>query len=165
MPTSTTVIRDLSFDIRSYLARNQQWAIIGAPGGQGPWQVNAGILLLNYAHPATGEIVTAWQRAFDEQMPDSRLLGLPDWPDGVPNDQSMLHGIMHGRPDHATVQKVEPLSFLGASSSTFIRQVLRIHGDFAARVRTAQADVAAALKLADLAGSRDQTDQDNQSTA
>jgi hypothetical protein len=140
---------DLAFDIHAYLEQNKHWAVIGAPGGEGAWQVNAGILLLNFGHPATLEIVNAWQKAFDETMPDSLLLGLPDWADDVPNDQTMLHQIMYHRPDHAEVQKVEPLSFLGASSSTFIRQVLRFHGDFAARINTARTDAASALARID----------------
>jgi len=142
---------DLAFDIRSYLRKTK----VGAhwrPGGEGAWQANAGILLLNFKHPATLEIVDAWQKAFDETMPDSRLLGLSDWADDVPNDQSMLHQIMYYRSDHAEIQKLEPLSFLGASTSSFIRQVSAIHGDFDERINTARNDVAGALARVDAIG-------------
>jgi hypothetical protein len=60
----------------------------------------------------------------------------------------MLHEIMYYRPDHLEIQKLEPLSFLGASTSSFIRQVLRIHGHFDERINTARNDVAGALARA-----------------
>lgn len=141
-------VYDLNFDITAYLAQNERWSVIGAPGGAGRWQANAGILFFNLSRPAALEVVAEWRRLFEEAYPGDRLHGLSDWPEGMPDDQSLLHRLMHERSDHEDVLKLEPLTFFGGSSSSFIRQVLRIHGDFERRCESAQQDVSAALAQA-----------------
>lgn len=137
---------DLQFDLRRYLSDSAYYGMMGPNAGGERWQANSGVMLLNCADRRTREVVADWNRLFDALMPEDRLQGLPEWPQGVPDDQSMLHAIMQQRPDNTEILKLEPISFIGAPSASFIRQVLRIHGDMLQRCQIAEQGVAEALR-------------------
>lgn len=132
---------DMNFDLRGYLAQNDQFAVIGARGGDAPWNINSGILLFNFRHSAAREIVSAWEDTFLREMPNDRLRAMPEWIEPCPNDQGMLHSVLAARNDHAAVVKMETFDLIGWTSSRLFAHAMRIEGSFERRCEQAMRGV------------------------
>lgn len=132
-------VADLGFDLKGYLSDKNQLAIIGAPGGRpGWWAMNAGVLLINLAHSVGRSIVLTWSNCFEE-IGDDRLRAAKSW-DDIPNDQGLLHRALQRTPgaEQATLLQRGVLNYLEGS---FIKQVLRTHGNLEQRIALLKAQV------------------------
>ena len=119
-------VADLDFDLEKYLSDKSGFAIIAAPGGRpGWWAMNAGVFLINFAHPVGQSIVRTWSSCFDE-ITEDQLREARSW-DRSPNDQGLLHKALQRLPEaeHVTLLQRGILNYLEGS---FIKQVLRTHG-------------------------------------
>jgi hypothetical protein len=137
-------VADLNFDLSKYLTDKSDIALIAAPGGQPIWwDVNAGVLFFNFAHPLGHAIVREWHTAFGA-ITDHQLQAMIKW--SLPNDQSLLHEALR------TVQNVEnhividraapPLINYGGR---FIKQILRVAGSLEEREGRLCAEVSRVL--------------------
>lgn len=130
------LISDLDFDLRAYLADKQDYALIAAPGkDDGPWwDVNAGVFLLNLAHPMGKLIVRRWSAQF-ASLSDEDLKAGVEWHQ-IANDQGMLHMLLQGIENaraHVLVTGERPW-LLNGLEGRFIRQVMRSRGGMPERV-------------------------------
>jgi hypothetical protein len=120
-------VRNVSFDIRTYLAECADHSMIFAKmASLRLWDVNDGIFLANCAHPDTQEIVVAWKQRAEEVSEDS-LRAAPNWYDNhVPGDQSLLQDVLRRDDERLTAHiRYEPISFMNAPTSNVFCQLLR----------------------------------------
>jgi ElaB/YqjD/DUF883 family membrane-anchored ribosome-binding protein len=109
------------FDIHGYLKPHAGTAMIHPPGGgKGPWDVNAGVFLWNFAHPATREVARRWIAAF-MQVTDQQLRNAAD-PQFLLSDQTMLHKVLRDAPELAANVFMEAHEAIGYPHSRLIRQ-------------------------------------------
>ncbi|KKC27028.1 hypothetical protein WP12_05670 [Sphingomonas sp. SRS2] len=118
-------IQDLDFDLPAYLADKQDRAAIFATSGVTgePWDVNAGVALINLGHPLGRELVAQWAAGFAGHSDDDLRAG-DEWFGGG-NDQDLLHQILQRDSAIAGAVLVEQMSFLNGPHARFIRQQLR----------------------------------------
>ena len=117
-------VADLGFDLAAYLAARAQHGMVHPPGaGQGPWDVNSGVFLWNFAHAATRETAQRWIASFDA-IPDSALRAAPEW-DDVDNDQLLLQRIFQTDAGLLAAVHQEDPSLIGYQQSRFIKQFVR----------------------------------------
>jgi hypothetical protein len=110
-----------SFDIRGFLKRHADSAMIHPPGGgKGGWDVNAGVFLWNFAQPATREVARRWIAAFG-QVTDQQLRNAAD-PAFLLSDQTMLHTVLRDAPELAARVVMEAHDAIGYPHSRLIRQ-------------------------------------------
>jgi len=140
-------IADLNFDAAAYLADKINIAFIAESGG-GPaapwWNVNAGVFLINFAHPVAHSIVHSWSSAF-ETITDQQLVDAIVW-DQLPNDQSMLHASLRTIPEAHSYTLVER-GLINYAAGSFIKQYLRASGNFDDRVEKLREDTDEALAV------------------
>ena len=140
-------IADLDFDLKSYVSDKADIAFVVAPAKPAHWwDVNAGVFLINFAHPVAHEIVHGWFRHFNA-ISDARLQAAKSWGQ-VPDDQVMLHQVLKSIPgaEAATSLQHSPNRLLNYRDGIFIRQVLRAYGGFEGRVAHLKAEVQRVLK-------------------
>ena len=107
--------------------------------------MNAGALLLNLATPRGRSIIEKWDAAFHALVGLERLSAADQpWPPGLPDDQNLLHGVLAAEDSESILEKA-PFSLIGATTSTFVRQVLRQVGSLEQRCQLAYHDVADVL--------------------
>jgi hypothetical protein len=140
---------DLTFDLKSYLSRNQHYALIGTQCQADQRLPNSGILLINFADLRSREIVFAWQRFLNVIYPGGALPPSSEWPEDVHNDQSMLHCVLEQRGDVEQAVRFESPRLIGDMDAIFLRQVLRRFGDFDWLREEATTGVAVALMMAE----------------
>lgn len=117
-------VADLRFDIAGYLARHAQAAMIGPPGaGRGPWDVNSGVFLWNFAREEARIAAARWIALFDA-IPDEALRAAPAW-DDVENDQRLLHRVLRDDPALTAGVVMESDQVMGYQHSRFIKQFVR----------------------------------------
>jgi len=118
-------IQDLDFDLTAYLAAKQDRAAIFATSGVTgePWDVNAGVALINLGHPLGRELVAQWAVGFAAHD-DETLREASEWM-GPGNDQDLLHQILRRDAAIAEAVLVEPMAFINGPHASFIRQQLR----------------------------------------
>jgi hypothetical protein len=136
-------IADLDFDLRHYLSDKEDIALIAADAGTGPhwWNVNAGVFLLNLAHPLGRAITREWYDTFSGITEDA-LRELEDWSKG-PQDQFLLHQVLRSMPyaeKHTIVERVAP-RLINYRNGRFIKQILRAQGSFEERVEALRLEV------------------------
>jgi len=141
-----------SFDIRSFLRKRISHSLIAAPGGDQKWNINAGILMFNFACGFARSVIMKWNDRFQQEVGHEVLISAEKpWQEGIRNDQELLHQVlMDENLEHELL--VVPLQEIGAPSSTAIRQLLRTKGDLAVRHAIAEADVDDILSRHRLAG-------------
>lgn len=152
------LIVDNSFDLRAWLEDKHDKALIIARGGpDGPWwNVNAGVFLINFGHPLGRKIATEWQHAF-YKISDEELRSATEW-SSVADDQTLLWGVlsaMEGLENETLVlQHPHVINYDGS----FIKQILRVAGDFDRRVILAEREVARVLATNELSYIEQRTD-------
>lgn len=117
-------VKDLSFDLRAYLAdKAQHSAIMATISGETiPWHINSGVLFFNLQHPMGIALIKEWKRRFlavsDEELGQVQSV----W-DGV-NDQTMLYESLDQNIElRENVLFVDPELF-NHHGGRFIRQLL-----------------------------------------
>jgi len=121
-------IYDLSFHIRDFLAGPDIRPIMGARGGDQAWNVNAGILLMDYGNEAVRKVIQAWFDRYHATQGQDR------------DDQALLHHVL-AQEDASQLLGVLPFDLIGHEESRWIRHLLRHFGDFEKRLKRARADV------------------------
>jgi SAM-dependent methyltransferase len=136
-------INDLDFDLAGYLADKQEKAAILATSGVTGehWDINSGVVLVNFGHPQGRRLVERWRRDF-LALPDDWLRQTTQWPRGGNDDQDLIHQILKSDPAIADAVLVESLDFMNSRHARFIRQHLRAQtGDIDTRIRSIAAEV------------------------
>lgn len=129
------VIRQLDFDLRRYLGKRQQHALIAAPGGEGDWNVNAGVFFLNLDDARGRAIAQRWIDAVDRAVPLEMLEATAEpWgrlPDGreFPDDQHLLQMILMTDDELRGGLLMEREPIFNYGNGRFIRQFVRATGD------------------------------------
>jgi hypothetical protein len=138
-----TFIADLDFDLRNYLKDKTHFGMIASRARpiSSWWKVNAGVLLLNLAHPTGRAIVSRWNSLFD-LITDDQLRKAEVWGD-VTNEQGLLWEALQSIPDAEkhTFLDDQKAPILNYSNARFIRQVLRAVGTPSERFDRIKADV------------------------
>jgi hypothetical protein len=137
-------VHDLDFDLVGLLAAQADRAAIVATAGvtDNRWDVNAGVVLVNFGHPLGRRLVESWRDRF-ANLSDELLRAADTWLHGD-NDQDLLHRLLAEQADVADAVLVVDRALMNSRHARFIRQHLRAEtGDFAARVRAIAAEVAA----------------------
>jgi hypothetical protein len=117
-------VAEIGFDIHGYLARHAGTGMIHPPGrGEGRWDVNAGVFLWNFGHPAAQEAARRWVAAFDA-IPENALNDAANW-DDVPNDQVLLQSLLREDPALQAAVHLEDPALIGYQQSRFIKQYVR----------------------------------------
>lgn len=143
-------IASFDFDIRNFLTTHQHRSLLGAPGGEQHWNVNAGILMLNLGRITGKRIVTRWLEKFTTEIGEQRLRSAEaPWQAGIKDDQALLHEVLSTEDFDTEVERFS-LDFIGHPASRFIRQLLRQYGSFEARLERARLDTTAIMAQAPL---------------
>lgn len=129
-------VKDLSFDLRAYLAdKGRHSAIMATISGETiPWHINSGVLFFNFQHPLSIALVREWKRRFME-ISDDELGRVQSVWDSV-NDQTMLYESLDRNIElRESVLFVEPQLF-NHHEGRFIRQLLNsLDGDINSRTK------------------------------
>lgn len=139
------VIDDQDFDLRAYTQDKSQFAAVLSYNGEAHWwQVNSGVMILNFAHPWTGQLVT---KLFDLFLSycQPHLGNAKSWED-LPHDQWLLSYLLIENEGRARRNIfLEAADFLNCGSLSerppslqrpFVRHVLQPHGSVAERTDT-----------------------------
>lgn len=118
-------IQDLGFDLAAYLADKGDRAAVFAESGvtSNPWDVNAGVAMINLGHPLGRALVEQWAAGFAAHSDDALRAG-DVWLDHG-NDQDLLHQILRHDRAIADAVLIEQISFINGPYARFIRQQLR----------------------------------------
>lgn len=137
-------VHDLEFDLVGLLAAHADRAAIVATAGvtDNRWDVNAGVVVVNFGHPLGRRLVEGWRDRF-AGLSDDLLRAADTWLHGD-NDQDLLHRLLAEEADVADAVLVVDRALMNSRHARFIRQHLRAEtDDFATRVRAIAAEVAA----------------------
>lgn len=140
-------IADFSFDLAALLYEHGDKGFMATPSGASdhPWDVNAGVFLLNLSHPTGLAILRRWKAAYEE-ADDAKLRACSAWNMGL-DDQQMLHVILSELPrfDESCVRL--PWALINSPDASFIRQHLRaMHDDMPTRLAAIERDVFALME-------------------
>lgn len=147
-------VKDLSFDLRAYLAdKAQHSAIMATISGETiPWHINSGVLFFNLEHPLGTALIKEWKRRF-LAVSDDELGQVQSVWDGV-NDQTMLYESLDQNIElRENVLFVDPELF-NHHGGHFIRQLLNsLDGNIVSRTEKIAIAVANVLN-----SNRDESD-------
>lgn len=117
-------VRGQAYDVRHLIAAAQADYFF-APGGTGgePWDVNAGVFLINLGCEGGKALAEAWYQHFMSTS-EAELEAATDW-NMVADDQERLHDLLRHREDLRAGLAIVPREFFNNQSATFLRQVLR----------------------------------------
>ena len=115
---------DLDFDIRDYLAENERYCLIGAVGGEQPWNINSGVFFLNLGDEEGRQLVADYLACFHDTIPASCLTSPEAKWDDYPDDQPLLHSCISKRPTLAAKTKKEEWGVFNYAGR-FIKQATR----------------------------------------
>lgn len=122
-------VRDITFDLRSYLAENTDHLMIGAPGDgkeeEVPWKINDGVFFFNMADPRAEALVEAWLEAFRKHIPDDFLANPASQWGQKHDDQGLLHAAFSNHPVIAAGVKKQREWLMNYTDGRFIRQAIR----------------------------------------
>ena len=129
-------IADLGFDIRAYLSKKSDVAIIAAPSGVQPprwWDVNNGVVAFNLAHPLTCALIKRWHQRLmmnsDEELASETKWGM------VVDDQHIFHeSLMDTAGMENGLYRDEGDGAVFNWNNRFIRQRVRLTGTLASRL-------------------------------
>lgn len=143
------VICQPQFDLRRYLGKRHRCALIAAPGGDEPWNINNGIFFLNLGHALGRDLAARWHAAFHRVVSLDLLRQAaapwPRLPDGreFPDDQHLLQMELIRDPALTDATLVERGGLINLARGRFIRQFLRTMGSPAERLEAIRATVTA----------------------
>ncbi len=143
-------IADQSFDLRAYLADKADYALIGVfalgnldPSipGNGPHNINNGVILVNLGHPMGRAVVEEWHQRYLD-IPEYIVRQAEVFDVGMPSDQELLYKILEGNAHYVRHLHHERLDLINSSYASFIRQHLRaMYTTYDERVRAISAEV------------------------
>jgi hypothetical protein len=115
----------IDFDLRSYLNRHFDKAIIAGPGKRGGerWDINDGVFLINLGHGDGQRLIEDWHDDFMTTS-DEELRNAPRWQD-VPSDQPRLQRILRGNEQYLQGLHIAERHFFNDRKARFVRHVLR----------------------------------------
>ena len=118
-------IEDQSFDLESYLDPHADRAAIFASSlaSDNWWDVNAGVFFLNLSNEVGVRFARDWKARCLEAWP--RIEHMTNFPQGGPDDQSILHEILAASSEYEAAIWVESPDLINSAWATFIRQHLR----------------------------------------
>jgi hypothetical protein len=132
-------VADFDFDLHGLLQGHAERAILGAPGGPAEWNINAGILFINFGQAAGRAIVRKWNDRFHTEVGVDRLKrAVNPWEPGLRDDQVLLHEVLQAEAGLERSLTRLPLALVGLDNSRFVRQLLRAYGSMGERTRRAQ---------------------------
>ena len=143
-------IYDLDFPILDYLKENDRFAAIAVRANPAAefWDINAGVLFLNFGHPLGRRIASelAERFAIASRAPEFNENQWPD-PDLRLDDQGLLNNALIENPRWQDSIKYEPQTLMNSLHASFVRHHLRaMTPDFEARVRSIEIEVDEALR-------------------
>jgi hypothetical protein len=119
-------VADMQFDIRGYLAANDQYSLIGASGGsEAPWNINSGILFINLGDPVGRAFSADWLVRFRNEVPRAYLASPDSQWDEYPNDQGLMYDCIKLVPGLMERTKREDASVFNYHHGRFMRQAIR----------------------------------------
>jgi len=134
------VIADQDFDLRAYLRDKSEFAaVLTHTGAAQWWEVNIGVMMVNFAHPWTGQLVT---RLLDLFVAYCRPhLRSAKTREDLPDDQSVLHYLLIENEDPARRHIFLEGGFLNFGSSEtlsaphlpFVQHILQYQGSLEER--------------------------------
>jgi hypothetical protein len=138
-------INDLDFPVGEYLKDNQRFAMVAVLASLTAkyWDINAGVVFLNFGHPLGQEIVTELVRRFATAALTPEFAG-SDWPDIdlLLDDQGLLNRILIDNPSWEESIRYESDSLMNSIHASFIRHHLRASTpNLVKRVEAIRADV------------------------
>lgn len=141
---------DLDFPITEYLAANDRYAMVAVRINSEAeyWDVNAGVLFLNFGHRLGRQIVSELLDRFAEAI-QAPQFGENRWPDTSLwlDDQSLLHTTLVRHPEWQEFIRYEPQSLMNSLHASFIRHHLRaMTEDLDERLKLIETDVELALR-------------------
>lgn len=145
------VVRQPGFDLRRYLGKRKNAALIAAPGGPEHWDINAGVFFLNLGHDLGQEIAARWWEATHRVVSDAILrTSREPWQeleDGrpFPDDQHLLQMALLRDEALAHALLIESGGLINLANGRFIRQFLRATGSSEDRLAALRAAVAEAV--------------------
>lgn len=119
-------ISDFNFDVRDFILGLEDCCFMGASGGsETPWNINAGVYLLNFGDPEGQFLIREWLRKFHEVVPTSYLQDKNAKWDDFPNDQDIMYLCLQG--NHRLLKKTKkaPNGLMNYTNGSFIRQAIR----------------------------------------
>lgn len=126
-------IRDLDFDLKSYLDERSGSAAIfaGYSSCETPYDINSGGFALNLSDPIAKSMVLDWHRSVD-RIPDEIFDRAIDWSHDLANDQHLLWHVLHSyveerRIKHRIIFERANQSYV--NNGPFISQYLRFFFD------------------------------------
>jgi hypothetical protein len=138
------VVRQLDFDLRRYLGKRQHHALIAASGGEGDWNINAGVIFLNLEDERGRIIARRWIGAVDRAVSVDMLRAVAEpWgllPDGrgFPDDQHLLQMVLRDDDALRAGLLIESDPIFNYRAGRFIRQFIRSTGDVENRLEQMQ---------------------------
>ena len=148
------VVRHEGFDIRRYLGKRDQSALIAAPAvgaGDARWNINAGIFFLNLGHELGREIARRWYAAAHSIVSEQMLRdAVEPWQpllDGreFPDDQHLLQMELMRDDALSNAMLVDVEGVINRAAGRFIRQFTRVLGTPEDRLAMLRESVAAVL--------------------
>jgi hypothetical protein len=123
-------VADFEFELAGYLKDKREIAFIATTDrpcepDRPFWLINAGVFLINLAHPIGQEIIDEWVKRFDA-ITDQQLMDAVEWTQ-LPNDQDLLQGLLHDLPEvEKNIMTLRgEAALLNYIDGLFIRQFLR----------------------------------------
>ena len=138
-------VNDINFDVRSYLADKDGYAMIGAPSGATEhfWDINIGIMFFNMNHPFMLKMTEDWFAYLDKYDLARDATG---WSQSISDDQAMFHELLMKQTAHEGDVLLESWDFMNSPRSSFVRQMMRFPGvSFEERLAHIRARVAEAM--------------------
>jgi hypothetical protein len=115
-------VRDLSFDLRSYIVENSEYCFIAAGGGsEAPWDINSGSFLINLADPEGRLLVKEWMDGLMARVPAEYLADPTAKWKAYPSDQDLIYVPLQG-----IIQRIKKEdNLINYLDGQFISQALR----------------------------------------
>ena len=141
-------VRDLGFDLPSYLRERERYGIIVAASGMSDEgrDVNPGLVMVNCGHPAGRRLVARWTEAL-ATFSDDLLKTKRNW--SHPDDRDWLQAILREDREVAASLLTESADFINSPQARFIRQPQRTQfATSTERLCTVRDEATAALRAA-----------------
>jgi hypothetical protein len=144
-------IYDLDFPVVQYLTENDQFAAIAVRANSTAeyWDINAGVLFLNFGHHIGRRVATELAERFDLASRTPQF-GEAQWPEPslLLDDQGLLNSTLIENPNWQDSIKYESQTLMNSLHASFVRHHLRaMTPDLAARLKSIQIEVDEALGM------------------